>query len=125
MTLGLALGVAAAGGLGSLARYAVAQAMGGGAGRFPWATLAVNVVGAAALGAVVALAAARPDVARWRAVVGVGFLGGFTTFSTFAVETVALLERRAFGLAAAYVAATLIVGVGACAAAWTLAAPSS
>lgn len=123
MTLGLALAITVAGGLGSLSRFGVAQLVGGGPGRFPWATLAVNVVGAAALGAVVALAAARPDAARWRAIVGVGFLGGFTTFSTFAVETVALLERRAYLLAATYVAVTLVVGIGACALAWSVAAP--
>jgi CrcB protein len=83
MSPSLAVAIAIAGGLGSLARYAVALSIGGGPGRFPWATLAVNVVGAAALGLVVALAAARPEAARWRAVVGVGFLGGFTTFSTY------------------------------------------
>lgn len=121
MSPSLAVAIAIAGGLGSLARYAVALSIGGGPGRFPWATLAVNVVGAAALGLVVALAAARPDAARWRAVVGVGFLGGFTTFSTFALETVALLERRAVGLAVGYVAATLIAGLAACALAWHLA----
>jgi fluoride exporter len=49
-------------------------------------------------------------------VIATGFLGGFTTFSTLALDTVELLERRAWSLAVAYVAITIAAGVGACAA---------
>lgn len=116
MSPGVAIGVTVAGGLGSLARYALSLALASRSARWPWATLAVNVVGALAIGVVVALAAARPDSERVRVVVATGFLGGFTTFSTLALESVQLLDRRAWGTAAAYVAITIVVGFAACAA---------
>jgi len=112
---GVALGVTVAGGLGSLARYAIATALPTRGARWPWATLTVNVLGALAIGLVVALAAARPDD-RARTLIATGFLGGFTTFSTLALESVQLVERRAWGTAAAYVGVTLVVGLAACAA---------
>lgn len=112
----LALGVTVAGGLGSLARYAVGAAVSSPTQRWPWATLLVNLVGAALIGAVVAVCAARPDGARLRVYLATGFLGGFTTFSSLALETVTLLQRRAYLSATGYVAATVVVGVAACAA---------
>ncbi|MCW2701541.1 MAG: crcB [Blastococcus sp.] len=81
-------------------------------------TLAVNVAGSAVLGAVLGLA----EVADWVvALVGVGFCGTLTTFSTFGADTVRLTEARAAVRAAAYVMATLVLGIGAAAAAWLLA----
>ncbi|MEZ4401622.1 MAG: CrcB family protein [Kofleriaceae bacterium] len=114
VSLGVALALALAGALGTLARYGVAMAMGPG-GRLPWPTLVVNVLGAAAIGLVVAVCAAR-DAGRLRLVLATGFLGGFTTFSSLALESVQLLERRAWGPAAVYVGVTLVAGVAACAA---------
>jgi CrcB protein len=113
---GVALGVTIAGGLGSLARYALATAFAPRTARWPWATLTVNVLGALAIGVVVALAAARPDSDRVRTIIATGFLGGFTTFSTLALESVQLIERRAWATAAAYVTITVVVGLAACAA---------
>jgi CrcB protein len=66
---------------------------------FPWATLAVNVVGAFALGVLVG---ATPPTAASRLALGAGVCGGFTTFSTYAVEAVALAERGLPGRAGAY-----------------------
>ena len=81
-------------------------------GPFPWGTLLVNVVGSFVLGAVSASASA-PAVA---ALVGVGFCGALTTYSTFAYETFALAERRAVAVAAVNVAGSVVVGVAAAAA---------
>ena len=69
-------------------------------GQFPWGTTVVNLLGSFALGVVVALTTERlvlsPD---WRVALGVGFLGAFTTFSTYTYETVKLAEDGAIGLA--------------------------
>jgi CrcB protein len=73
-------------------------------------TLLVNVAGSAVLGAVLGLGRV-PDAVV--ALVGVGFCGTLTTFSTFGADVVGLLERRALGRALAYVGATLVLGIGA------------
>jgi CrcB protein len=81
-------------------------------GALPVTTLAVNVAGALALGALVAAVAGR---GRWwvRPLLGTGVLGGFTTFSTFAVETDRLLALGELATAGAYVSASLALGVAA------------
>jgi fluoride exporter len=69
-------------------------------GQFPWGTFAINLAGAFALGLVVAVTTERllphPD---WRTALGIGYLGSFTTFSTYAYESVKLAEDGAVGLA--------------------------
>jgi CrcB protein len=81
-------------------------------------TLVVNVAGSAALGAVLGLA----DVPEWvLALVGVGFCGALTTFSTFGADVVRLVDERVLGRAVAYLIATLVLGVGAAAAGYGLA----
>jgi CrcB protein len=104
--------VALGGAVGAVARYGVSV----GAARwfglaFPWGTLIVNVVGGLAMG----LLAARfgPEQEAVRLALGVGVLGGFTTFSAFSLETVRLMEHQP-GLAMLYVAASVILSVGAC-----------
>ncbi|MGF0311913.1 fluoride efflux transporter CrcB [Rhodococcus sp. IEGM1428] len=67
---------------------------------FPYATVLINVTGSAVLGVVAGLVAFRSAPEQVQAIVGVGFCGGYTTFSTASVETVRLLERRRYGLAA-------------------------
>jgi CrcB protein len=86
------------------------------AGRDPaLGTLAVNVAGSAVLGAVLGLG----DAAGWVvALVGTGFCGTLTTFSTFGADVVRLLEERALGRALGYLLATLVLGVGAAAGAY-------
>jgi CrcB protein len=96
--------VAGFGALGALARWGLSVATNASARSFPWTTLAVNVAGCFALGLLVAaLGDDHPDL---RLGVGTGFLGAFTTFSTFSVETTELPAARA----ALYVA--LSVGLG-------------
>lgn len=104
--------VALGGAFGSAARYGVgiAAARLFGLG-FPWGTLIVNVLGGLAIGAL----AARfgPDQENLRLLLGVGVLGGFTTFSTFSLEMVRLMEHQP-GQAALYAGASLVLSVGAC-----------
>ena len=69
-------------------------------GQFPWGTFVINVVGAFALGILVALTTERLLLSpNWRVALGIGFLGSFTTFSTYAYESVKLAEDGAIGLA--------------------------
>ncbi|HEX2079535.1 MAG TPA: fluoride efflux transporter CrcB [Longimicrobium sp.] len=103
--------VAAGGAAGSLLRYAAGQALGPPRpGTFPWHTFWVNVAGSLILGLVLAVVA-RDDPHHLRALLAVGFCGGLTTFSTFSWETVGLIESRAYGLAEAYVGASLLIGI--------------
>jgi CrcB protein len=89
------------------------------AGRDPAAgTLVVNVAGSAVLGALLGLTAAPSAVV---ALVGTGFGGTLTTFSTFGLDVVRLLENRRLGKALAYLAATLLLGLGAAGAGYVLA----
>jgi CrcB protein len=85
-------------------------------GRDPAAgTLVVNVAGSALLGAVLGAG----SVPGWVvALIGAGFCGTLTTFSTFGADVVRLVEERALGRALGYVAATLVLGLGAAAAAY-------
>jgi CrcB protein len=78
-------------------------------------TLVVNVAGSALLGAVLGLSRTPDEVV---ALVGVGFCGTLTTFSTFGLDVVRLVEERRLGSAVAYLAATLVLGIGAAAAAY-------
>jgi CrcB protein len=111
--MGFGLAVALAGGLGTLARYGVqAFVVRRGDWPLPAATFAVNVVGSLLLGYLLV----RLSGHAWlRAVVGVGFLGGFTTFSTLAFELHRLVEGRAFGLAFAYAIGSILAGLAAAA----------
>ncbi len=98
------------GGIGSLARYGVGRWIGPPlAGSFPWATFAVNVVGSLVIGALIGFALQRGISDAMRAFLAVGVLGGFTTYSSFNAETLALFEERGPLAAGGYVLATLAV----------------
>ena len=111
--------VAVAGALGALTRFGVGNAVGVRA--FPWATLGINVVGSFLLGVLLQAAPRRLDD-DVRVALGVGFLGAFTTFSTFSYETVAMLRDGRAGVAALYVVASVVLGVGAAAVGYALGA---
>ena len=104
--------VAVGGAVGSLARYGVGVAAARLFGlAFPWATLFVNILGGLAIGALTARIG--PEQESLRLALGVGLLGGFTTFSTFSLETVRLMQHQP-GLALLYIAASLVLSIGAC-----------
>ena len=89
---------------------------------FPWGTFAVNVVGSLVLGATAGAVATAGGPAWVLTLVGTGFCGALTTFSTFGFETVRLVEDGSLLEAALNVSASLVVGMGACIAGWSLAA---
>lgn len=106
------LAIAIGGAAGALARWLMSTGVHRWLGReFPWGTLAVNVAGSFAMGLVAVLLVERLAVGpAWRAGILVGFLGAFTTFSTFALETVEL-AGEGMGLRAG---ANIVVSVGTC-----------
>ncbi len=107
--------VAVAGAVGTLARYGLSnwvQKVGG--EKFPWSTLVVNLLGCLLFGLVFALAEERQLIsARLRLVLLTGFMGAFTTFSTYGFETAALLRSEQWGIALANIAAQNVLGMGA------------
>lgn len=111
MTLSVALG----GAIGAIGRYWISAFVfhvAGGA--FPWATLAVNVLGCAILGVLIetmALAWSPPEPLR--ALLTVGMLGALTTFSAFSLEVVLMLERGDWFKGALYIGASVVLCVGA------------
>ncbi len=116
------LAVAAGGALGAVLRYGVVMAATRlfGAG-FPVGTLSVNVIGSLCIGLMAGWLLARGgEEAVLRGFVITGCLGAFTTFSAFSLDVMGLIERQHFGLAALYVAASVVLSVLACFAGLTL-----
>ncbi|WP_267245428.1 fluoride efflux transporter FluC [Streptomyces sp. PR69] len=111
--------ISAGGAAGALARYAASVHWPAPAGAFPWAVFWVNVAGCGLIGVLMALVSEGGRGARTHPLVrpflGVGVLGGFTTFSTYALDFTELLEREEAGTALAYAGGTV---VGAVAAVW-------
>lgn len=108
--------IALGGALGGPARYGVAQLIHRSPDSFPWATFWTNVSGSFALGLVLALVLERFPPSRYlRPFVATGFLGAYTTYSTFAVDTDLLIQHGHGAIAGLYAAGSLVVGL---AAAW-------
>lgn len=109
--------VALGGGLGSAARYGAGELWPTGPAAFPWTTLAVNVAGCAAIGVLMVLITeARTAHRLVRPFLGAGVLGGFTTFSTYAVDVQRLVAEE--GRAAAGAGYLVLTPVTALAAVW-------
>lgn len=105
--------VAVGGALGTMARMAVGHWVRGFAtGAFPWHTFAINVSGSFLLGAVITLIASRatPSTAMLNHLVAIGFLGAFTTFSTFELETWNLVTQGRWPTALLYVFTSVMAG---------------
>lgn len=78
---------------------------------FPWATLTANVLGSFCMGLLVGWLARHSSAGEtWRLLLGVGLLGGYTTFSSFALEFALFVERGNLGMAALYVGVSLAAG---------------
>ena len=108
------LAVAAGGALGAVARYlAASQVMQWLGAGFPYGTLTVNVVGSFILGLLTeTMALAWSPSPELRALLVVGVLGAFTTFSTFSLDTLLLIERHQWALAALYILVSVAFSVG-------------
>ncbi|HKN90206.1 MAG TPA: fluoride efflux transporter CrcB [Acidimicrobiia bacterium] len=111
----LVLGAVALGGsLGAPARYGISVLVDITPGTFPWGTFWTNLSGSFALGLVMAFLLERfPPTRYLRPFVATGFLGAYTTYSTFAVETDLLARNGYVGIALAYSAASLVGGLAA------------
>lgn len=110
--------IAAGSGLGGVARHllteAVARAVGAG---FPWGTVLVNVSGSIAIGVLAGMTSAGGPASLTplgRHALMTGLLGGFTTFSTFSIQTVALLQQGQLAAAAANVALSVVLSLAGC-----------
>ena len=106
--------VAVGGALGAVSRYSfglVALALIG--NRFPWATLGVNVIGSFLIGLAAVLIGDRIVVGElWRPLIIVGFLGAFTTFSAFSLDTLLLLQQGNYNTALAYMLGSVALCLG-------------
>jgi CrcB protein len=106
--------IAVGGALGGAARYLIERASAVPAGRFPWATFAINVSGAFVLALLLVFVLdVWPPTRYVRPFAAIGFLGAFTTFSTWMVETTDLLGHDRPAVAAAYLAGSLVAGLAA------------
>ena len=107
------LAIALAGAGGVLARYGLDSLVTNRVGpAFPWGTVAINVIGCFLAGLVWVTLSGRPGTPEWlRPALAIGFLGGFTTFSAFAVQSLALIEAGSYGLAALNLAGSVVAGV--------------
>ncbi len=107
--------VAIGGAIGSVLRYLVGVwTMRQYGSNFPWGTLTVNIVGSFAIGILTEMIARRFNASmEIRVFLVTGILGGFTTWSSFSLDTIVLYERGAFGLAAAYVIGSAVASFAA------------
>ena len=112
--MNLILSIALGGALGAVSRHLLAERLqhvfGSG---FPSGIMIVNILGSFLMGLMISLFATKMNVSQeMRAFVTVGLLGGFTTFSTFSMETVLLIERGQAGLAMGYAAGSVLLAIG-------------
>ncbi len=107
--------IAVGGGLGTLARYGVSRVLPVAKDTFPWATFVTNLAGAFVIGVFLTLLLERFPPSRFaRPFFAIGFLGGFTTFSTMAVETVTLCKDGYPVLGIGYLLASVFAGLTCC-----------
>lgn len=105
--------IALGGALGSSARWGLAQTFPHSPDGFPWGTWIANVSGGLLIGVLMAVVTAMAPRRYLRPFVGVGLLGGFTTFSAFALDTLTLFERGDVELAGLYVGASVFLSLAA------------
>jgi CrcB protein len=105
--------IAAGGALGSMARYWVGSTIAGRMGaRFPYGTFVINITACIVLGFSLTYLGKRTGLdPAWRFLIAVGFIGAYSTFSTFEWETLSTLRSGAFALASLYAVGSLILGL--------------
>src|SRR4051812_23062272 len=96
---------------GSILRYLVFIVTG--AHAFPYATFIVNILGSFIIGLVFGLVLHQTSSFDWRLFLATGICGGFTTFSAFSIECVTMLQQQKYGLAATYIATSIVLGIAA------------
>jgi CrcB protein len=112
MQWGILLAVALGGALGSLLRYFVAGAIQSPVNPFPLGIFIVNITGGFVMGVIVEVSALKFQIApELRAFLTVGILGGYTTFSTFSLDSALLIERGAYASAAAYIVGSAVLSI--------------
>jgi CrcB protein len=100
------------GAVGSAGRYAVGKLTLGTLGPdYPWGTLAVNLIGGFLMGLLAGMLARTGGSEQTRLLIGVGVLGGFTTFSAFSLDAVTMIERGQWGVAVTYALVSVIGSV--------------
>lgn len=106
--------VALGGALGAMARYAIALVLGGSQSSFPLATFSVNVLGSFLMGVGFVFIVEKGMLPiEWRYFFMVGALGALTTFSTFSIESLSLLQNHSWQSAAIYISASVTASLGA------------
>jgi len=106
--------IAIGGSLGCVLRFGVSNMIQNSAGAsFPWGTFAVNIIGSFFIGFLAEMFDAVIVPSQWRSFATIGFLGGFTTFSTFTFETLNLLREKEYLYAFGNILASNVVGIAA------------
>ena len=107
--------IAAGGALGSIARYWVGSAISGRMGtKFPYGTLVINITACVIIGFTLTYLGKRADLnPAWRFLIPIGFIGAYSTFSTYEWETLSTMRSGAFFLAGLYAVGSLILGLAA------------
>ena len=105
--------IAAGGALGALTRYWVSATISGRMGtRFPWGTFVINLTACVIIGFTLTFLGKRVELSPvWRYLIPIGFVGAYSTFSTYEWETLTSLRSGAFALAATYAVGSLILGL--------------
>ena len=106
--------VGVGGGLGALARYYIAGLVQPAGAQFNWGIFIVNITGGLMMGLIVEVSALKLNLSpELRSFLMVGILGGYTTFSTFSLDSALLLQKGQYGLAAAYMIGSVVLSIAA------------
>lgn len=112
--MGMLFSVGVGGGLGALARYYIAGWVQPAGAAFNWGIFMVNISGGLLMGLIVEASALKLNLSpELRSFLTVGILGGYTTFSTFSLDSALLLQKGQYGLAAAYVVGSVVLSIAA------------
>ncbi|HKY18896.1 MAG TPA: fluoride efflux transporter CrcB [Rhizomicrobium sp.] len=110
--MGMLLAVGVGGGIGALARYYLAAALQPAGSVFNWGIFAVNITGGLLMGLIVEVSALKLNLSpELRAFLTVGILGGYTTFSSFSLDSALLLQKGEYVLAGAYVIGSVVLSI--------------